>query len=151
MAITVREAEEKDLEAIFGLINELAHFEKAPEEVTLTPLQLNLDFQKGFFHAFIAETGGSIAGMALIYPVYSTWKGLCYYLEDIIVKEEQRRNGIGTALFDKVVDFAKLNNAARLRWQVLDWNSPAIKFYEKYDAVFEKEWLTYKLTKEQLV
>jgi GNAT superfamily N-acetyltransferase len=148
--ITTREAKEGDLDAIYGLINELAHFEKAPEEVTLTPVQLRTDFNKGLFNAFIAEKNKEVMGMALIYPVYSTWKGLCYYLEDIIVKEEHRRNGLGTLLFDKVVEFAKQNNAARLRWQVLDWNTPAIKFYEKYDAVFEKEWLTYKLTKEQL-
>ena len=150
MTPNIRHTTEYDLPSVFELIKELAHYEKAPEEVTLTIEQLVNDFHAGLFIAFVAEMNGEIKGLALIYPIYSTWKGLCYYLEDIIVKEDSRRNGIGTLLFDRVVAFAKENNAARLRWQVLDWNTPAIRFYEKYNAVFEQEWLTYKLTKEQL-
>ncbi len=150
MTPTIRHATVADLPAVFELINELAHYEKAPEEVTLTIDQLVKDFHANRFTAFVAEMDGNVKGLALIYPIYSTWKGLCYYLEDIIVKEDSRRNGLGGLLFDRVVAFAKENNAARLRWQVLDWNTPAIRFYEKYNAVFEQEWLTYKLTKEQL-
>ena len=150
MITTIRNAEEADLASVFELIKELALFEKAPEEVTLTLEQLKKDFHAGLYTAFVAESRGEISGLALIYPVYSTWKGICYYLEDIIVSDNFRRQGIGTLLFDRVVQFAKDNNAARLRWQVLDWNTPAIRFYEKYNAVFEQEWLTYKLTKEHL-
>ena len=150
MIPNIRHTTEADLPSVFELIKELAHYEKVPEEVTLTIEQLVKDFHAGLFIAFVAEMNEEIKGLALIYPIYSTWKGLCYYLEDIIVKEDSRRNGIGTLLFDRVVAFANENNAARLRWQVLDWNTPAIRFYEKYNAVFEQEWLTYKLTKEQL-
>ena len=146
----VRLAEEKDLPSIFKLINELAMYEKAPEEVTLTLAQLIEDYRQELFIAFVAEQNYMIHGMALIYPIYSTWKGISYYLEDIIVNEQFRRQGIGGLLFDEVVKYAKQKNAARLRWQVLDWNTPGIRFYEKYDAIFEKEWLSYKLTREQL-
>jgi GNAT superfamily N-acetyltransferase len=152
MNINIRAAETPDMAGIHALIRELAIYEKAENEMELTLPQLEADHDAKLFHAFIAESkeSGELLGMALFYPVYSTWKGLSYYLEDIVVKEKYRCKGIGTKLFDAVAEFAKEKNAGRLKWQVLDWNEPAINFYKKYNAVFDKEWLTCRLTRDQL-
>ena len=112
--------------------------------------QVEEDLKSGLYQAFVADAGNEIIGMALIYPIYSTWKGLSYYLEDIIVKESYRRQGIGTQLFEQVLKYAAEKNAGRLGWQVLDWNEPAITFYKKYNASLDPEWLTGKLSKEQI-
>ena len=147
----IRPATIEDMPSIHQLIHQLAIFEKAEEEFVLPIQQLKDDFAANKYKAFVAEfSNGEIKGMALIYPIYSTWKGECWYLEDIIVSESHRGLGAGKALFEEVIKFAKTTKAGRLRWQVLDWNTPAIKFYEKYNAEFEKEWLTYKFTYEQL-
>jgi GNAT superfamily N-acetyltransferase len=99
---------------------------------------------------FVAELESTIVGIALYYEKYSTWQGRCIYLEDIIVTESQRGNGLGHRLFQAVIDMANQRNSARMEWQVLDWNEPAINFYRKYNANLDGEWLNGKLTREQI-
>lgn len=139
---TIRPATENDVPQIMGLIHELALFEKAPEEVINTTEQMKKD---GFganplFKCLVAETSAGIIGFALYYYRYSTWKGKCLYLEDFYLKEDFRNFGVGKLLFDTIKETAKHDNCKRINWQVLDWNEPAIKFYEKYNSGFDKEW-----------
>jgi len=149
--ITIRQAEKSDMSAVLGLIQELADYEKAPNEVLVTVADLERD---GFgaqprFHCYVAERGNKIVGIALYYIKYSTWKGPCVFLEDIIVTQSERRNGIGKILFEKIIQVTKEMGARNMSWQVLDWNEPAIKFYEKYNPIVLKEWLNYRLTEEE--
>lgn len=139
---TIRPATENDVPQIMGLIHELALFEKAPDEVINTAEQMKKD---GFganplFKCLVAETSAGIIGFALYYYRYSTWKGKCLYLEDFYIKEDFRNFGVGKLLFDTIIETAKHDNCKRINWQVLDWNEPAIKFYEKYNSGFDKEW-----------
>jgi len=152
LAFTVRKGSLDDVPFAFNLIKELALYEKAPQEVTVTLDELVAD---GFgdnpiYGLFVAEQGSEIVGIALYYEKYSTWKGRSLFLEDIIVTENQRGNGIGHALFQSVIAVAKERNSARMEWQVLDWNEPAINFYKKYNANLDAEWLNGKLTREQI-
>ena len=136
----IREATEKDFPAILNLIKELALFEKAPEKVTNTVEQMKEE--QNFFEALVAEKeGGEIIGFALYYFVYYTWVGKSLYLDDLYVKEKYRGNKIGYALLDKVIAFGKDNSCKRIRWQVLDWNEPAIAFYNKLGARLDNEWI----------
>lgn len=151
--IKIRRASPGDVKHIYHLICELAEYEKAPEEVVTTEEILLRD---GFgpqplFHCYIAETAeGKVPGMALYYIKYSTWKGPCIFLEDIVVSQSERGKGIGKMLFDAVVKDAAARGALRMEWQVLDWNTPAMKFYEKYKPEILKEWMNYRLTAEQI-
>jgi GNAT superfamily N-acetyltransferase len=125
------------------LIIELAVYERAPGEVTNTQQMMLAD---GFgdnplYHAFVAEIDGNVIGFAITYYRYSTWKGRCLYLEDLIVTEEQRKKGIGQKLFDCCIDFGKKNNCKKMIWQVLDWNQPAIDFYNKNNAQLDNGWI----------
>jgi len=150
--IKIRVGEKTDLPAILGLIKELAEYEKAPAEVEVTVAEMeNWGFGNDkLFDFFVAEKNGTIVALALYYYKYSTWKGKCLFLEDIIVTEKMRGAGIGKLLFDKIVEVAKKDKVRRLEWQVLDWNEPAIKFYKKYNATLDPEWLNGKLTNHQL-
>ena len=141
-----------DLPQVLSLVKELAAYEKAPNEVTVTIAEMERDgFGKNpVFNFFVAEADGRIVGISLYYIKYSTWKGKCVFLEDIIVTETCRKSGIGKKLFDEVVKVAKEMNAQRMEWQVLEWNEPAIKFYEKVNSNFDNEWLNCKLTGEQI-
>lgn len=152
MEINIRLGEKKDLPQILELIKELAAYERAPNEVTVTLSELENDgFGKNPIYKFyVAESNNKILGMALFYVKYSTWKGKCIFLDDIIVTEKYRMAGIGKKLFDKVVLESKNINAKRLEWQVLEWNEPAIKFYKKLDAVLDPEWVNGKLTEQQI-
>ena len=143
MSFHIRPSVHSDVAAIMQLIHELAVFEKAPNEVVANAETL---LQSGFqehplFVAWVAEKDGLIVGMALCYIRYSTWKGPVLYLEDLIVTESFRGNGIGKALFEKCIAHAKHNNYRRMVWQVLDWNTPAIDFYKGYGAQIEDGWL----------
>lgn len=143
--IKIRSAEKKDCKRLLELIHQLAIYEKAPEEVTVT---LEHFEESGFgekpvWWAFVAEIDEQVHGFALYYIRYSTWKGQRMYLEDFIVDEISRGKGIGKLLFDKLIEEAKQKNFNGMVWQVLDWNEPAINFYKKYKGVsFTKEWLT---------
>jgi GNAT superfamily N-acetyltransferase len=152
MNVTIREAERKDCPRLLELVNELAVFEKAPDEVTVSLEEFE---QAGFgpkpvWKAFVAEAGGQIQGFALYYIRYSTWKGCRLYLEDLLVTEAMRSRGIGKKLFDRIVIEAKEKGFNGITWQVLDWNEPAINFYRKYGSKIESEWLSGSLTREQV-
>ena len=147
----ITEAMEADLPGVHKLIGELATFERAPQEFTLTIERFIEDFQKGLFFALVAKKGEEVIGMAVLHNAYSTWKGNCLYLEDIIVTEQHRGKGVGKLLFEACIKLSVQRNAERLRWQVLDWNEPAIQFYKKYNANFDKEWLTCRLSKDELL
>lgn len=152
-AITIRKASAPDVKHILRLVKELAEYEKAPSEVIVTEEILLRD---GFgahplYHAFVAEDEyGNIPGMALFYIKYSTWKGPCVFLEDIVVSQSQRGKGIGKQLFEAVLNETRQRGALRMEWQVLDWNEPALRFYERYQPEVLKEWLNYRLSGPQL-
>ncbi|MBK8723464.1 MAG: GNAT family N-acetyltransferase [Saprospiraceae bacterium] len=143
--ITIRKAQNEDLPAIYALVKELALYEKSPESVTATIEDYYQDFEDNIFESIVAERDSEVVGMALYYMTYSTWRGRMLYLEDFVVKESERKLGIGKLLFDEVIEIAKSKKAVLLKWQVLEWNDPAIQFYKKYDTIFENEWLNGKL------
>ena len=150
---TIRLATKEDCPRLLELINELALYEKAPHEVTVTLKEFeDAGFGKNpVWKAFVAENDGIIIGLALYYVRYSTWKGCRLYLEDLVVTEEFRGKGIGKALFDKIIVEAKEQGYNGMTWQVLDWNEPALNFYKKYEAGVEAGWLNASLSKEQLL
>lgn len=145
MKYIIRPAERQDLSAIYQFVKQLAIYEREPEAVTATFADYERDFDAGIFEALVAEADGEIVGMALYFMAYSTWKGRMIYLEDFIVKQEIRKEGIGQLLFEELKKVAKAKQAVLLKWQVLDWNEPALKFYEKNNAIIETEWLNGKL------
>ena len=152
MNIKLRMATAEDCPRLLELINELAVYEKASQEVTVT---LDEFVAAGFgdqpvWKSFVATVDDTIVGMALYYIRYSTWKGCRLYLEDFLVTETYRGKGVGKLLFDAVVEEAKAKNYNGMNWQVLDWNQPAINFYDKYQADYESEWLNGSFTKEKL-
>lgn len=149
--MNLRVAVEKDCVRLLELINELALYEKAPEEVTVSLAEF---VDAGFgthpvWKAFVVEDKETIIGFALFYTRYSTWKGRRLYLEDFIVTEAYRGKGVGKILFERVIEEAKTNNYNGMTWQVLDWNEPAIHFYNKYNAHIESGWLNASFSKEQ--
>ena len=150
--VTIRKGVEADLPQVLQLIEELAVYERAAGEVEVTVEEMrNWGFGKDrVFEFFVAEREGSLAGIALYYYKYSTWKGKCLFLEDLIVTEQFRRYGLGTKLFDEVVKVAKEQQVRRMEWQVLEWNKPAMNFYKKYNVLLDPEWINGKLTWEQL-
>lgn len=147
MEITVREARKEDLPAVLDLVKELAMFENAPEEVTINLQELEEDGfgEHPLYWIILAENEDGIVGMSFYYIRYSTWKGKCLYLEDLVVKEAFRRNKVGKILFEATIKAAKKMNAKLMNWQVLDWNEPAINFYKKFDAELDAEWINGKL------
>ena len=140
---TVRRAVREDCPRILELIRELALYERAPDEVTVT---LEHFEESGFgkqpvWWAFVVEVDAVIVGFALYYIRYSTWKGQRMYLEDIVVTESMRGNGFGALLFERLLEEMREKKLNGIVWQVLEWNEPAIKFYEKYNATFDSEWV----------
>ena len=151
MEIKIRKAVREDCARMMELIQELATYEKAPDEVTVS---LSHFEESGFganpvWWAFVAEVSGVVVGMALYYVRYSTWKGQRMYLEDILVTEEMRGKKIGSLLFDALIQEAKDKKFMGMNWQVLDWNEPAINFYKKYNASFDPEWLNCSISFNQ--
>jgi len=153
MNIKLRVAKKEDCPRLLELVNELALFERAPEEVTVTLQEFeDAGFgEKPVWKAFVAEADDFIVAFAVYYVRYSTWKGCRMYLEDLIVTEEMRGKGFGKLLFDRLIAEAKEMGLNGMTWQVLDWNEPAIKFYKKYEAGIEAGWLNGALSKEQLL
>ena len=152
MEVTVRQAEERDVPRMFELVNELAVFERAPDEVTVT-LEHMLDAGFGsdpVWVGWVAEVGGVIQGMAVCYVRYSTWKGRRLYLEDIVVTESARGRRIGEKLFLACARYAVEKNHSGMLWQVLDWNEDAHRFYDRFGARYSKEWWNGTLELDQL-
>lgn len=147
MEINIRKAAKEDCPRLLELVQELATYEKAPDEVTVT---LDHFVESGFgknpvWWTFVAELEGRIVGFALYYIRYSTWKGQAMYLEDILITNEMRGKGIGKLLFDRLIEEAREKKFNRIIWQVLDWNEPAINFYKKYNAEIDGGWLNCSL------
>ena len=147
MEVLIRKATRADCPRLLELINELAVYERAPQEVTVT---LEHFTESGFganpvWWAFVAEADGRVEGFALYYIRYSTWKGQRMYLEDLVVTEKMRGMGIGQLLFDTLIEEAREKKFTGIVWQVLEWNEPAINFYKKYNADFDGEWLNCSL------
>lgn len=143
MSIIIRRATKEDCPRLLELVQELAVYEKAPNEVTVS---LEHFTESGFgpnpvWWAFCAEENGIVQGFALYYIRYSTWKGQAMYLEDILVTESMRGRGMGKLLFDRLIEEAREKGFNRMVWQVLEWNEPAINFYKKYGANFDAEWV----------
>jgi GNAT superfamily N-acetyltransferase len=146
--IIIRRAVKEDCGRLLELIHELAVFEKAPDEVTVSLQHFE---ESGFgkqpvWWAFVAEVDGTVQGFALYYIRYSTWKGQRMYLEDLLVTESMRCKGLGTKLFNKLIEEGKEKKFRGMVWQVLEWNEPAIAFYKKYKADFDAEWVNCSIT-----
>jgi GNAT superfamily N-acetyltransferase len=143
MNIVIRQAVSTDCERLLALVRELAIYEKAENEVTVT-LEHFIESSFGanpVWWAFVAEVDGIVQGFALYYIRFSTWKGQRMYLEDFYVTEQMRGNGLGKLLFDAIIEEAKVKSFNGIVWQVLEWNEPAINFYKKYNASFDGEWV----------
>ncbi|MEO6130753.1 MAG: GNAT family N-acetyltransferase [Saprospiraceae bacterium] len=145
MVTIIRKASEKDIPAIHSLVRELAEYEKGLDKVSTTSESYIKDFNDRVFDAFVAEKKGEVVGIALFFLVFSTWKGRMLYLEDFIVRDSERGLGIGAQLFEAFLEEAKRLEVALVKWQVLEWNEPAINFYKKYDVVFDDEWVDCKI------
>ena len=138
----IRKATPEDMNQVLDRIRELAVFENEPNAVVISEEDLIRDGFSGqpLFHCFVAEEKGELLGIALYYYRYSTWKGKTIHLEDLIVKEQHRGKGIGFALYKTVIQQGKTDGVRRIEWAVLDWNSPAIEFYEKSGAKVFTDW-----------
>ncbi|OUS01424.1 GNAT family N-acetyltransferase [Flavobacteriales bacterium 33_180_T64] len=142
MSFSIRQAIKTDMSRVLELIVELAVFEKEPDAVKVTVK----DLEKGGFEVpkqfvcFVAECDGIIEGIALVYNRFSTWKGSVLHLEDLVISQKQRGSGMGTALLNEVVKYGYSLGVRRVSWEVLDWNTPAIKFYEKKGADVKRDW-----------
>jgi GNAT superfamily N-acetyltransferase len=152
MNTTIRKGVKEDLPDVLRLIKELAEYENAIDCVTITLSDLEND---GFgdhpwYWFLIAENNNKIIGLSFYFIRYSTWSGKFLFLEDFIISKDYRQNGIGSLLFEETIQICKKENLNGMTWQVLDWNTPAIQFYEKYNANISNEWLNGKLTKSQI-
>ena len=142
MDYTIREAQAVDMPQVLELVRELAVFEKEGPAVEVTSADLIRDGfgDKKLFHCFVAESQGELVGMALVYPRYSTWKGAIIHLEDLIVTDRMRGIGLGTELLNEVVKYGADLGVKRINWEVIDWNEPAVKFYESKGAKIMRDW-----------
>jgi len=154
MGFIIRQGNENDIKGMFRLIKELAEFERAPEAVVNTEQQLLLDGfgPNSIYKVFVAEDEATheVVGMALYYTAFSTWKGQIFYLDDLVVTEKYRRFGLGRKLIHEVLNAAHQAGVNQIRWQVLDWNTPAVEFYKSLGVNLEPEWVNCTMTKEQL-
>lgn len=145
--IIIRKATAADCPRMMELVKELAIYERAPDEVTVS---MEHFIESGFganpvWWAFVAEEDGVVQGFALYYIRYSTWKGQRMYLEDILVTEEARGKGIGALLMNALIAEARERKFHGITWQVLEWNEPAINFYKKFNTQFDPEWINGKI------
>lgn len=152
MSFTIRKALKDDMLDVMNLIKELAHFEKEADAVQVTVEDLENDGfgESPLFNCFVAEMDSEIVGMALFYSRYSTWKGPTIHLEDLIVTESKRGLKIGSALYAKVIEYGYKKGVKRIEWAVLDWNKPAIDFYEKTGARVLRDWNTVHIENESI-
>ena len=150
--MTIRKGNPEDMQAVLGLIQELAAFEKEPDAVLITVDDLIRD---GFgevplFQVFVAEVDSEIVGIALYYYRYSTWKGRTIHLEDLVVKDKMRGTGVGYALYSEIIKQGKKDKVRRIEWNVLDWNTPAIEFYEKSGAKVLGDWRVAQMSEDAI-
>ena len=152
MKTTIRRAERAEMPFVFALIEELADYENEPDQVKTSVEGLIEDgyCENPLFKVVFAEVDGDIAGMVFYYFGYSTWKGKMLYIEDIVVTERLRRNGIGKQLFDFMRREARKENAKQIRFHVLDWNAPAINFYKKNGVSLDGDWILCKLEDKEI-
>lgn len=143
----IRKATKNDMKSVLDLIQELATFEKEPDAVVITESDLIRDgfSENPLFYCFVAEVNKDIIGIALYYYRYSTWKGKTIHLEDLVVKQDKRGTGAGFALYSKIIEQGKLENVRRIEWNVLDWNTSAIEFYNKSGAKVLDDWLVVQM------
>jgi len=142
--VIIRKGTKADLPDVHALVVELAIYEKEPNAVIATLDDYQKDFEAGIFQTLIAEKGGKTLGMMLYFMTYSTWKGKMMYLDDFVVKESSRGMGIGQLLYDQFIVESKKAGAKLVKWQVLNWNKPAISFYKKNETIIEDEWYNVK-------
>ena len=152
MKVKIRKGLKSDLPSVLALIKELAEFEKAPDEVCVTLEELEEDGfgQHPYYWFIVAEYKEEIIGLSFYFIRYSTWKGRFLFLEDFVVKENFRGQGVGAQLFEETIRIAQRLEVKGMVWQVLDWNEDALRFYKKYEASIHTEWLNGKLSKQQL-
>ena len=153
MSIQIRKAVRKDAAVILQLIHQIASYEKLAHEVENTTEQIEERFfgEQPLVHALFIESNDKVIGYAIYFFNYSTFTGKHgLYLEDFYVDEQYRGQGIGQQVFNELKGIAKENDCGRMEWIVLDWNKPAIRFYELQDAKPLKGWTVYRLTEEQL-
>jgi GNAT superfamily N-acetyltransferase len=151
--LTLRRAVVADVPQILALIRDLAEYEKAPHEVIATETDLVRDGFSGTprFQVELAAWDGEIVGFAFWFFNYSTWQGRPgLYLEDLFVRPAFRGRGIGRALLAELARIAVREGCGRFQWQVLDWNTPAITFYESLGAKVMEEWLTMRVSGPEL-
>jgi len=148
--MNIRQGQKEDMPSVLNLIKELAAFEKEPDAVVVTVADLEADgfSENPLFYTFVAEVANEIVGVALYYYRYSTWKGKTIHLEDLIVNEKMRGTGIGSALYTEIIKQGKKENVRRIEWNVLDWNTPAIDFYEKSGAKVFDDWRIAQMAEE---
>lgn len=150
--ITIRPATPTNVPQALALIQELAEYENAPNDVVVDVDEMT---SEGFgdspsYQMLVAEDGDLIVGIAVYYYRYSTWAGKSLYLEDLVVTENRRKEGIGRMLFEALLRIAQKEKLRRFEWQVLDWNEPAIAFYKNWKTSFDGEWLNCRLTGEEI-
>lgn len=145
MSIQIRQATKADVPALHGLVAELAEYVGERHNFTATIATYEKDFEAGFYHAVVAEDDGKVVGMALYYFVYSTWKGRMIYLEDFVLDPNYRRQGIGQRLWDVLLERGRERGCQLLKWQVVNTNTEAMKFYHAQEATIEDTWLNGKL------
>ena len=143
--ILIRPAVEADMPSVHALVYELAVYENAPEAHVATVEEYRRDFRDGRFQSMVAEMDGNIVGMTLYYQAYSSWKGNMLYLDDFVVTESCRRYGVGKLLFDAFMEEGRRLGCRLVKWQVLDWNEPALAFYRKNEAIIETDWWNCKI------
>ena len=148
----IRKGIKKDLPSVLKLIKELADYENAKDQVTITLDNLEQDGfdQHPWYWFLVAEKDNEIIGLSFYWIRYSTWKGKFLFLEDFVIKEKFRRQGIGSILFEETIKVCKKLKLNGMIWQVLDWNEDAINFYKKYKSEISSNWLNGKLTKKQI-
>ena len=140
----IRKADMEDIPAMHALMFELAVYEKSPESVETTVAEYEEDFKNGLFEGLVATIDGKVVGMTLFFMAYSSWKGKMLYLDDFVVTESCRRYGIGQMLYDAFLEEVQLRGCRLTKWQVLDWNDPAVQFYKKNEAEIETGWWNVK-------
>ncbi|CAI8151766.1 MAG: Uncharacterised protein [Formosa sp. Hel3_A1_48] len=150
MEFLIRKAKARDMSKVLDLIVELAIFEKEPlaVEISVDDLIQHGTGSSSDFDCFVAEAANDIVGIALVYTRFSTWKGRVLHLEDLIVSKNMRGKGVGSALLDRVVKHASDLKVKRVSWEVLDWNTPAIQFYEAKGADVKRDWDVVHLNEE---